>query len=57
MSHFLHRSKVSSPAVAGEVHTPLQRRDQALKADQGAMARRQAQMHMPRVSALKPPTA
>lgn len=58
MSHFLHRSKVSSPAVAGEVSTPMQRKDAALRAgaDQGVtFARRQAQMHMPRTNILKPP--
>lgn len=61
MSHFLHRSKVSSPTVAGEVSTPHQRmeqaRSQALKADQGTLARRQAQIHQSRPNVLKPPTA
>lgn len=61
MSHFLHRSKVSSPAVAGEVSTPHQRYEntasQAMRAQQGMLKRNQAQLHQPRPRILKPPIA
>lgn len=61
MSHFLHRSKVSSPTVAGEVSTPHQRYEQMMtqnfKSERGMIERRQAQLHQPRPRALKPPSA
>lgn len=59
MSHFLHRSKVSTPAVAGEVNTPTQRYEtaRATMAQQGMLKRTQAQLHQPRARILKPPTA
>lgn len=58
MSHFLHRSKVSTPAVAGEVNTPFQRAEVARSTmvQQGMLKRTQAQLHQPRANVLKPPT-
>lgn len=59
MSHFLHRSKTSTPAVAGEVNTPHQRFETARStmAQAGMLKRTHAQIHQPRLSTLKPPSA
>lgn len=50
MSHFLNRSKVSTPVVAGDVLSKS-------NAQAGLLQRAQAQIHQPRTRVLKPPTA